>query len=143
MVTGLGLFPLTFDWSQVAVQFKTLLLSPHWAAPERIPGVRRVLLGHHAGKHASTYEDLSLANMAWRRSTIQTLGLRPIFLSVPPLFYDRYGNAYNTTAVITDNEFDAAKYAEYSVPYLPATFAFVYGLAFASITRLANMSPHL
>ena len=49
--------------------------------------------------------------------------------------YDRFGELYNTTRVITNNLFDQEKYAAYSPPYLPATFAFVYGLAFASITR--------
>lgn len=48
--------------------------------------------------------------------------------------YDRFGQLYDTARVITGQEFDQAKYEEYSPPYLPATFAFVYGLSFASIT---------
>ena len=52
--------------------------------------------------------------------------------------YDRYGLQYNTTRVVTDRRLDAAKYKEYSPPYLPATFAFVYGLSFASITSVLS-----
>lgn len=39
--------------------------------------------------------------------------------------YDRFGSVYNATNVITGQNFDEAKYQDYSPPYLPATFAFV------------------
>lgn len=51
--------------------------------------------------------------------------------------YDRTGAAYDVSKVLSDTRtIDAAKYAEYSPPYLSATFAFVYGLSFASITSV-------
>lgn len=40
--------------------------------------------------------------------------------------------------MITGQLFDEAKYKDYSPPYLPATFAFVYGLSFASITSVLS-----
>ncbi|KAK8065113.1 Glutathione transporter 1 [Apiospora hydei] len=79
MVTGLGLFPLTFDWAMVAYNTNPLL-SPHWAAV----------------------------------------------------------NVYDVAQVMTDGVFDQQKYAAYSPPYLPATFAFVYGISFASITSVLS-----
>ncbi|GJC89619.1 sexual differentiation process protein isp4 [Colletotrichum liriopes] len=52
--------------------------------------------------------------------------------------YDRFGSLYDVSKVLTNNEFDKEKYATYSPPYLPATFAFVYGLSFASITSVLS-----
>lgn len=43
---------------------------------------------------------------------------------------------YNVTKVLTNNNFDVAKYEAYSPAFLPATFAFVYGISFASLTAV-------
>ncbi|KAI0380621.1 small oligopeptide transporter [Hypomontagnella monticulosa] len=119
MVTGLGLFPLTFDWSMVVYNTNPLL-SPHWAA-------LNVFVG--------------FVVFFW----IITPGIfytNTWFTSYLPLctadVYDRFGELYDTTKVITNNLFDQEKYAAYSPPYLPATFAFVYGLSFASITSVLS-----
>ena len=51
--------------------------------------------------------------------------------------YDRFGQLYNVTQVISSEQtLDEVAYMEYSPPFLPATFAFVYGLSFASITAV-------
>ena len=51
--------------------------------------------------------------------------------------YDRTGAAYNVTNVLSaSGSIDPVAYANYSPPYLSATFAFVYGLSFASITAV-------
>ena len=51
--------------------------------------------------------------------------------------YDRFGQEYNVTQVISPEQtLDQAAYVNYSPPFLPATFAFVYGLSFASITAV-------
>ena len=51
--------------------------------------------------------------------------------------YDRYGESYNVTQVIApDGTLDIEAYAAYSPPFLPATFAFVYGLSFAALTAV-------
>ncbi|OAA55787.1 small oligopeptide transporter [Niveomyces insectorum RCEF 264] len=119
MVTGVGLFPLTFDWSMISYNTNPLL-SPHWAA-------LNVFLG--------------FAVFFW----IITPALyytNTWFTAYLPLctadVYDRYGQLYDTSKVITGQNFDEAKYQAYSPPYLPATFAFVYGLAFASITSVLS-----
>ncbi|KAI1134035.1 small oligopeptide transporter [Hypoxylon sp. FL0543] len=119
MVTGLGLFPLTFDWSMVVYNTNPLL-SPHWAAAN-------VFIG--------------FAVFFW----IMTPAIyytNTWFTSYLPLctadVYDRFGQLYDTSKVITNNLFDQEKYEAYSPPYLPATFAFVYGLSFASITSVLS-----
>ncbi|KAI0850649.1 small oligopeptide transporter, OPT family [Daldinia vernicosa] len=119
MVTGLGLFPLTFDWSMVVYNTNPLL-SPHWAAANVFVGfVVFFWIITPAIYYTNTW-----------------------FTSYLPLctadVYDRFGELYDTARVITDNHFDQEKYAAYSPPYLPATFAFVYGLSFASITSVLS-----
>ncbi|KAI0882943.1 small oligopeptide transporter [Annulohypoxylon maeteangense] len=119
MVTGLGLFPLTFDWSMVAYNTNPLL-SPHWAA-------LNVFVG--------------FAVFFWI-VTPAIFYTNTWFTSYLPLctadVYDRFGELYDTAKVITNNLFDQEKYEAYSPPYLPATFAFVYGLSFASITSVLS-----
>lgn len=49
--------------------------------------------------------------------------------------YDRFGNAYNVTAIINDDAtLNLAKYESYSPLFLSTVFAVSYGLSFASIT---------
>ncbi|KAI5867370.1 small oligopeptide transporter [Durotheca rogersii] len=119
MVTGLGLFPLTFDWSMIAYNTNPIL-SPHWAAVNVFAGFA---LFFWVVTPAIFYTN------TW-------------FTSYLPLctadVYDRFGQLYDTARVITGNLFDQEKYAAYSPPYLPATFAFVYGLSFASITSVLS-----
>lgn len=51
--------------------------------------------------------------------------------------YDNTASAYNVSRIMTaDGTFDAEAYAAYSPAYLPAAFAFVYGLSFASLTSV-------
>jgi hypothetical protein len=51
--------------------------------------------------------------------------------------YDNTAMIYNVSLVMNDdNSFNVTKYAEYSPAFLPATYAFVYGLAFAALTAL-------
>ncbi|KAI1467699.1 small oligopeptide transporter, OPT family [Daldinia caldariorum] len=119
MVTGLGLFPLTFDWSMVVYNTNPLL-SPHWAAANVFVGfvvffwiVTPAI--YYTNTWFTAYLPLCTADV-----------------------YDRFGELYDTAKVITNNLFDQEKYAAYSPPYLPATFAFVYGLSFASITSVLS-----
>lgn len=49
--------------------------------------------------------------------------------------YDRFGQVYNVSQVLNqDGSLDLQGYRNYSPPFLGASFAFVYGLSFASIT---------
>lgn len=51
--------------------------------------------------------------------------------------YDNTGSVYNVTRVMNiDETFNAEEYANYSPPFLGASFAFVYGLSFTSITAV-------
>jgi OPT oligopeptide transporter protein len=61
-----------------------------------------------------------------------SLGHFPISSTEP---YDRFGNVYNITRVLTPNDtFDMQAYSEYSRLYLPASYAMTYLLAFALST---------
>jgi hypothetical protein len=60
------------------------------------------------------------------------LGHFPISANEP---YDRHGDVYNITRVLTqEDRFDKAAYDAYSPLYLPATYAMTYLLAFALST---------
>lgn len=116
--TGLGLSPITFDWSQVAYNTNPLL-SPCWAAMNVfwgfviafwvvVPGL------YYTNKWYTAYLPLMTADV-----------------------YDNTGGVYNVSKVLTaGGTLDVAAYREYSPPFLSATFAFVYGLSFASITAV-------
>lgn len=118
METGLGLFPLTFDWSQIAYNTNPLL-SPSWAAVNVFAGFAFffwiVVPGlYYTNTWFTAYLPISGADV-----------------------YDKFGQDYNVSRVLTDTHtLDPVAYAEYSPPYLPATYAFVYGLSFASITAV-------
>ncbi|KAK8034129.1 hypothetical protein PG993_009124 [Apiospora rasikravindrae] len=107
MVTGLGLFPLTFDWAMVAYNTNPLL-SPPLGRRQRLLRLRALVLGRHARALLHQY----------------------LVHFVPASLHCR--------CVMTDGVFDQQKYVAYSPPYLPATFAFVYGISFASITSVLS-----
>lgn len=116
--TGLGLSPITFDWSQVAYNTNPLL-SPSWAALNVFAGF--------------AFFFWIVVPGIYYTNTWYTAYLPMMTADV----YDRTGADYNVTNVLSDSgTIDAAKYAEYSPPYLSATFAFVYGLSFAAITSV-------
>ena len=51
--------------------------------------------------------------------------------------YDRFGDQYNITRVLTsEDKFDLTAYEEYSPLYLPAAFAMTYLIAFALSTNV-------
>jgi OPT family oligopeptide transporter len=51
--------------------------------------------------------------------------------------YDNTAAVYNVTRVMNlDGTFNVAEYESYSPPFLPATFAFVYGISFAALTAV-------
>ena len=50
--------------------------------------------------------------------------------------YDNTASLYNVSRVMEGSILDVAEYKQYSPPYLGASFAFVYGLSFASITAV-------
>ncbi|KAK5008617.1 hypothetical protein LTR28_003738 [Elasticomyces elasticus] len=118
MQTGLGLSPITFDWSQIAYNSNPLL-SPSWAAINVFAGFAVffwiVCPGiYYTNTWYTAYLPLMTADV-----------------------YDNTGANYNVTNVVTSSgTLDPVAYAAYSPPFLSATFAFVYGLSFASITAV-------
>ncbi|KAJ6043816.1 hypothetical protein N7499_006235 [Penicillium canescens] len=118
MQTGLGLSPITFDWSQIAYNTNPLL-SPSWAA-------LNVFFGF-AFFYWIVVPALYYTNV-W-------------FTAYLPLMtsdvYDNTGAVYDTARVIAaNNTLNVDAYRRYSPPFLGATFAFVYGLSFAAITSV-------
>lgn len=116
MQTGLCLNPITFDWTQIAYNTNPLL-SPSWAAMNVFAG---------------------LAICFWLITPIYNSTWYTAFLPLMTAdVYDRYGNQYHITQVVgPDYSLDVEAYRQYSPPYLPVTFAFVYRLSFASITAV-------
>ncbi|GFF31296.1 glutathione transporter 1 [Aspergillus lentulus] len=118
MQTGLGLSPITFDWSQVAYNTNPLL-SPSWAAVNVFAGFAIFFWG--------------VVPALYYTNTWYTAYLPMMTADV----YDRTGAVYDTARVVSSQKtLDIDAYKQYSPPYLGATFAFVYGLAFASITSV-------
>lgn len=65
-------------------------------------------------------------------TNVWSLSYFPIAGSLP---YDRFGNIYNITRVLTtDHRLNVTAYNEYSPLYLPATYAMTYVLALALFT---------
>lgn len=114
-----GAFPITFDWSQIAYNTNPLL-SPLSAALNVLAGFVFFFLIvtpglFYTNKWFTGYLPLMTADV-----------------------YDNTGASYNVTKIINPltKSLDPEAYRAYSPPFLSATFAFVYGLSFASITAV-------
>ncbi|CAG8093190.1 unnamed protein product [Penicillium olsonii] len=118
MQTGLGLSPITFDWTQIAYNTNPLL-SPAWAAANVFAGfafcVWVVIPAiYYTNKWFTPYLPLVTANV-----------------------YDNTGAVYNATRVEpADKSIDQEAYCNYSPPDLGAAYGFIYGLSFATITSV-------
>ncbi|KAJ5033012.1 uncharacterized protein L3040_009597 [Drepanopeziza brunnea f. sp. 'multigermtubi'] len=118
MVTGLGLSPITFDWSQIAYNTNPLL-SPSWAAMNVFAGFVVFFWIVTPGLYYSN---------VWFTAYL------PICTAE---LYDNTASVYNIARVMNaDGTLNAAEYEAYSPSFLPATFAFVYGISFASLTAV-------
>lgn len=120
VASGLGMFPLTFDWAQISY-IGSPLMTPFWAAANVIAGLIIVIW--------ITAPVLYYSN-AWYS------GFMPILSSV---VFDNTGNAYDVTKVLTaDYKFDEAAYKEYSRLFMSITYVLSYGLQFAALTALVT-----
>jgi len=118
MQTGLGLSPITFDWSQVAYNTNPLL-SPFWAALNVFAGF---VIFFWVAVPAIFYTN------TWYTGYLPLMDAN---------VYDRFGSTYNVSLILNpDGTFNQTGYENYSPPYLGASFAFVYGTSFASITSV-------
>lgn len=113
--TGLGILPITFDWS---------IVSGFLGSPLQFPG-------------------FSLLNVAFGLliCTLGTVGLAyggPDYYKYLPLSanenFDRYGQQYNVSRILTpEYEVNETAYKEYSPLLIGATFSLSYGMGFASL----------
>ncbi|KAH6895832.1 OPT oligopeptide transporter protein-domain-containing protein [Thelonectria olida] len=116
--SGLGLFPLTFDWAQITYVGSPLLV-PFWAAMNVIGG---------------------LAVVMWIIAPILYY-TNVLFASYMPILsaavFDNTGSVYNVSRILTsDFLFDREAYQSYSRVFLPITYVLSYGVQFAGLAAL-------
>jgi OPT family small oligopeptide transporter len=116
--SGLGLFPLTFDWAQVTYVGSPLLV-PFWAAMNVIGG---------------------LAVVMWIIAPILYYS-NVLFSSYMPILsaavFDNTGKVYDVSKILTsDFLFDREAYHNYSRVFLPITYVLSYGVQFAGLSAL-------
>ncbi|KZT04573.1 OPT oligopeptide transporter, partial [Laetiporus sulphureus 93-53] len=116
--SGLGMSLITFDWSQIAYNGSPLP-TPWWAEANIAVGF--------------VFFFWILAPILYYTDTWYSAWLP---MSSRGSF-DRFGNAYNISAIINvDASLNVEKYEAYSPLFLSITFAMSYGLSFASITSI-------
>ncbi|KAH0844817.1 Glutathione transporter 1 [Fonsecaea pedrosoi] len=118
VASGLGLFPLTFDWAQIAY-IGSPLLTPWWAAANVVGGLILVMW--------------IIAPILYYRNVLFS-GYLPILSSA---VFDNTGKPYDVSKILTPNfVFDKEAYDNYSKVYLPITYVLSYGVQFAALTAL-------
>ena len=118
VASGLGLFPVTFDWAQIAY-IGSPLLTPFWAAMNVVGGLVIVMW--------------IIAPIAYYRNVFSSSYMPILSSSV----FDNTGNIYNVSRILTtDFLFDKEAYQKYSRVYLPITYVLSYGLQFAALASL-------
>lgn len=116
--SGLGLFPVTFDWAQIAY-IGSPLLTPFWAAMNVVGGLVIVMwiiapIAYYTNVFFSSY--------------------MPILSSA---VFDNRGDIYDVSKILTqDFLFDREAYQNYSRVFLPITYVLSYGLQFAALASL-------
>ena len=118
VASGLGLFPVTFDWAQIAY-IGSPLLTPFWAAMNVVGGLVIVMW--------------VLAPIAYYKNLFFS-SYMPILSSA---VFDNTGKIYDVSKILTDDFlFDSEAYHKYSRVYLPITYVLSYGLQFAALASL-------
>lgn len=118
VVSGLGLFPLTFDWAQVTYIGSPLLV-PFWAAVNVVGGLAIVMwviapMAYYANAYFSSYMPMLSSSV-----------------------FDNTGKVYDVSKILTpDFLFDRAAYSQYSRVFLPITYVLSYGVQFAGLAAL-------
>ncbi|KAH6659842.1 OPT oligopeptide transporter protein-domain-containing protein [Truncatella angustata] len=118
VVSGLGLFPLTFDWAQIAY-IGSPLLTPFWAAMNVVGGLVIVMwiiapIAYYTNLFYSSYMPILSASV-----------------------FDNTGGVYDVSRILTsDFVFNKEAYSTYSRVFLPITYVLSYGLQFAGLASL-------
>ncbi|EOD46278.1 putative sexual differentiation process protein isp4 protein [Neofusicoccum parvum UCRNP2] len=120
VASGLGLFPMTFDWSQIAYIGSPLVV-PFWAALNIVGGLVVVM---------------------WIMAPIMYY-LNIMYSSYMPILsaavFDNTGKPYDVSKILTtDFLFDEKAYESYSRVFLPITYVLSYALQFAALTALLS-----
>jgi OPT family oligopeptide transporter len=118
VVSGLGLFPVTFDWAQVTYTGSPILV-PFWAAMNVIGGLVVVMwivapLAYYGNVFYSSYMPILSSSV-----------------------FDNTGHVYDVTRILTPEFlFDKDAYHKYSRVFLPITYVLSYGVQFAGLAAL-------
>lgn len=118
VVSGLGLFPLTFDWAQVTYIGSPLLV-PFWAAMNVVGGLVIVMwiaapLAYYSNVYFSSYMPILSSSV-----------------------FDNTGSVYDVGKILSpDFLFDREAYSRYSRVFLPITYVLSYGVQFAGLAAL-------
>ncbi|KAI4256335.1 MAG: hypothetical protein L6R42_006281, partial [Xanthoria sp. 1 TBL-2021] len=118
--SGLGLFPVTFDWAQIAY-IGSPLLTPWWAAANVVAGLVIIMW--------------IVAPIMYYKNALHSAFLPILSSSV----FDNTGKPYDVGRILTpDFLFDPDKFEAYSNVYLPITYALAYGVQFAGLSALVT-----
>ncbi|KAF2398273.1 OPT-domain-containing protein [Trichodelitschia bisporula] len=118
VASGLGLFPLTFDWSQIAYIGSPLVV-PFWAALNIITGLVIVMW--------------VLAPLMYYANVLYSSHMPILSVAV----FDNRGKPYDVSKILTkDFVFDEQAYKDYSRVFLPITYVLSYALQFAALSAL-------
>lgn len=118
VVSGLGLFPLTFDWAQIAY-IGSPLLTPFWAAMNVVGGLVLIMW--------------IIAPVAYYSNWLYSSYMPMLSTAV----FDNTGKVYDVSKILTrDFLFDRDAYHRYSRVYLPVTYALSYAVQFAGLASL-------
>ncbi|KAE9980274.1 hypothetical protein EG327_006661 [Venturia inaequalis] len=120
VASGLGMFPMTFDWSQIAY-IGSPLVTPFWAALNIVGGLILVMW---------------IAAPIMYYSNVMYSSFMPILSSA---VFDNTGNPYDVSKILTkDFIFDHDAYEKYSRVFLPITYVLSYALQFAAVSALIS-----
>lgn len=118
VVSGLGLFPLTFDWAQIAY-IGSPLLTPFWAAMNVVGGLVIVMW--------------IIAPIAYYSNWLYASYMPILSAAV----FDNKGHIYDVSKILTEDFlFDKEAYQNYSRVFLPITYVLSYGVQFAGLASL-------
>ena len=118
--SGLGLFPITFDWAQIAY-IGSPLLTPWWAAANVVAGLAVIMW--------------IVAPICYYTNALYSAFMPILSSSV----FDNTGKIYDVSKILTDDFiFDEDAFQKYSPIYLPITYVLSYGVQFASLTALVT-----
>ncbi|KAJ5772026.1 Oligopeptide transporter OPT superfamily [Penicillium odoratum] len=120
VASGLGMFPVTFDWAQIAY-IGSPLLTPWWAAANIVTGLVVVIW--------------IIAPILYFKNVLFSAFMPILSAAV----FDNEGHPYDVSRILTsDFVFDQKAYEDYSPVYLPITYVLSYGVQFAALTSLVT-----